>query len=114
MEANEDKYTEAVKLCTKYGLNKFWEALPMHYLTRIGEDGINLSGGQKQLLGLSRALLKRPRLLLLDEPTNNMDKESIDLFWKILEQEKNNMIIIVVTHDDRLGNSGARCLCVPK
>ncbi len=99
------QYNKAVEICTKYGINKFWEALPLHYFTRIGEDGVNLSGGQKQLLGLSRALLKKPKLLLLDEPTNNMDKESIELFWKILEHEKSRIIIIIITHDEKLSTS---------
>jgi len=102
LEATEENFKKAIELCEKLGISEYFNSLPLSYLTRVGEDGINLSGGQRQLVGLCRALFKNPSVLLLDEPTNNMDRKSTSLLWKIIEEEKKNRICIIVTHDDLL------------
>lgn len=99
LEATEANFKKAIELCEKLGVSEYFNSLPLSYLTRVGEDGINLSGGQRQLVGLCRALFKNPKVLLLDEPTNNMDRNSTSLLWKIIENEKKNRICIIVTHD---------------
>lgn len=110
LEATEENFKKAIELCEKLGMSEYFNSLPLSYLTRVGEDGINLSGGQRQLVGLSRALFKNPSVLLLDEPTNNMDKKSSSLFWKIIENEKKNRICIIVTHDDQLAQKADFCV----
>jgi ABC-type multidrug transport system fused ATPase/permease subunit len=50
--------------------------LPLHYKTRVGEEGVRLSVGEKQRLSLARAFLKNAPLLLMDEPTSALDVES--------------------------------------
>jgi len=102
LEATEENFKKAIELCEKLGVSEYFNSLPLSYLTRVGEDGINLSGGQRQLVGLCRALFKNPSVLLLDEPTNNMDRKSTSLLWKVIENEKKNRICIIVTHDDLL------------
>ena len=102
LEATEENFKKAIELCEKLGMSEYFNSSPLSYLTRVGEDGINLSGGQRQLVGLCRALFKNPSVLLLDEPTNNMDRKSTSLLWKIIENEKKNRICIIVTHDDLL------------
>lgn len=99
LEATEENFKKAIELCEKLGMSEYFNSLPLSYLTRVGEDGINLSGGQRQLVGLCRALYKNPSILLLDEPTNNMDRKSTSLLWKIIEEEKKSRICIIVTHD---------------
>jgi ATP-binding cassette subfamily B protein len=88
--------------CNRVEIHKYFGNLPLGLLTRVGEDGVNLSGGQRQLLGLYRALFANPHILLLDEPTNNMDKEAIRFIWELLEQEKHQRICILVTHNEQL------------
>jgi ATP-binding cassette subfamily B protein len=64
----------------------------------VGEEGINLSGGQKQLVALARALYRRPKVLLLDEATSAMDSKTEKFVVELLEKLSANMCIILVTH----------------
>lgn len=59
-----------------------------------------LSGGEKQILALSKVLLKRPNLLILDEPTNHMDLETVEILESALKEFKGS--IILVSHDEEL------------
>ncbi|MBM7636027.1 peptidase domain-containing ABC transporter [Streptococcus saliviloxodontae] len=63
------------------------------------ENGENLSGGQKQKIGIVRALLSNPDVLLLDEATSGLDKESERKVFEHLKIIKNDMIIITIFHD---------------
>jgi len=72
-----------------------------------GEKGIQLSGGQKQKIGLARALYNHPRFLILDEPTSNLDDEGEQLLLKILGQMKQDRCCtcIMVSHKPQLLHS---------
>jgi len=67
--------------------------------TRVGPDGLILSGGQKQIISLARALYKDSNVLILDEPTFALDVENVELVKKIITDLKNKKTIIMVTHD---------------
>jgi ABC-type bacteriocin/lantibiotic exporters, contain an N-terminal double-glycine peptidase domain len=99
LSSERGELEKAINLSNELGITKYFNELPLGFLTKIGEDGINLSGGQRQLLGLCRALYSNPAVLLLDEPTNNMDAKSISLFWEIISREKNRRVSILVTHE---------------
>lgn len=86
------------QFCMDYGFAQYFAQLPQGYLTPVGEDGINLSGGQKQLVALARALYKRPALLLLDEATAAMDKKTESFVLLLLQRLKADMGILMVTH----------------
>ena len=64
----------------------------------IGEGGSGLSGGQRQSIGVARALLHDPTILLLDEPSASMDPESEYQFIKRLEMHIPHKTLLVVTH----------------
>jgi ATP-binding cassette subfamily B protein len=82
----------------KYGFAPFMNSLPQSAMTWVGEEGINLSGGQKQMIALARALYHRPQLLILDEATAAMDRESELFVLHLLKRLKSEMGIIIITH----------------
>jgi ABC-type bacteriocin/lantibiotic exporter with double-glycine peptidase domain len=91
-------FQQAITLCREYGFDKFFETFPQGYLTLLGEEGINISGGQKQLVVLARALFRKPQLLLLDEATSAMDRNTENFILLLLQKLKSEMGILMVTH----------------
>lgn len=96
LEDNEEK--EVIQFCETHGLDRYFAFLPQGYSTIVGEGGINLSGGQKQLLAIARALYKRPKILFLDEPTASMDSYTEDFVINLLHKIKCEMCILMITH----------------
>ena len=66
--------------------------------TLLGEEGVNLSGGQKQIIALARVLYKKPHLLILDEPTSAMDRNTEDYTIKLLKKIQASCAIFFITH----------------
>jgi ATP-binding cassette subfamily B protein len=83
-----------VKTCFINFFNKF----PAGLQTIVGEVGINLSDGQKQLIAIIRALFKQPQLLIIDEATSAMDSEKEKFVIQYLNKIKHKSIIIFITH----------------
>ncbi|AZQ64758.1 peptidase domain-containing ABC transporter [Flammeovirga pectinis] len=102
LSSEPENYEAAVNFCQKIGLHQLIMKLPQDYLTIVGENGINLSGGQKQLVALARALFKKPKVLLLDEFTSAMDSSIEKEVLEILKKEAKNRITILVSHHDEL------------
>ena len=68
----------------------------------VGENGINLSGGQKQKIVLARTFYGNPEIIILDEPTSALDEENTELFFKIIENLKDTKTFIIITHDQKI------------
>lgn len=66
--------------------------------TRVGDKGVNLSGGQRQLLCLARALYRDPKVLLLDEPTASLDAQNEQIVLDVIQKLSNFCITIMVSH----------------
>lgn len=64
----------------------------------LGENGLGLSGGQKQLVALARMTIKDPRVVLLDEPTSNLDQGSENMVINALSGWLGNRTLLVITH----------------
>lgn len=77
--------------------HEFISAFPQGLDTKLGEQGISLSGGQIQRIAIARALLCKPKILILDESTSGLDK---DLEKKVLSNlvALKNQTLIVITH----------------
>ena len=86
------------QLLRQVGLESLLERESEGVDTLIGESHLQLSGGEKQRLGLARALYSNPRLLVLDEPTSALDGLSEENVFALLEHERLNRTIILVTH----------------
>jgi ABC-type bacteriocin/lantibiotic exporter with double-glycine peptidase domain len=96
-EQPED-YQRAVAFCEEKGFGKYFQEFPQSYLTLLGEEGVNLSGGQKQLVVLARALFRQPQILMLDEATSAMDRNTENFILSLLQKSKSEMAILLVTH----------------
>ncbi|MCT3914440.1 peptidase C39 [Elizabethkingia anophelis] len=96
----EDKVndTRLNLLLEDYGFGNFIFSLPQGIETLVGEEGINLSGGQRQLLGWMRALYHEPDFLILDEPTSSLDKESRKFICRLISQLKATKTIFIISH----------------
>ena len=85
-------------------LNLFFKALPDKLNTVVGTNGLNLSGGQKQMISLGRALYKDSEILILDEPSSALDYINTDLVKKVIKSLKNKKTILMVTHESNVFN----------
>ena len=93
--ATEEQILEAAK---NSFANEFIEKLPQGYDTQIGEDGVRLSGGEKQRLSIARAILKKTPLILLDEATSSLDAETESKIQKGLSYLIKNKTTLVIAH----------------
>ncbi len=94
----DDDPKKVVRFCQEFNFEKFIAELPQGYSTLLGEEGINLSGGQKQIIALARALYKNPQLLILDEATSAMDRNTEKFTMNLLSNLKKDIAVIFISH----------------
>jgi len=94
-EATDEEVIAAAKLV---GAHEFIEKLPDGYYTKIGEGGVGLSVGQKQLVAFARALLRDPAILILDEATSSIDPYTDLLIRKAMKTLLKDRTSIIIAH----------------
>ena len=95
LDATDQEVFDAVKLSH---CDEFINKLPNKYETLIGEDGVRLSGGEKQRISIARAMLKKSSIILLDEATSSLDSETETKIQDALKILTKNKTTIVIAH----------------
>lgn len=93
--ASQEEIVKAAKIANAH---KFIMGLPKKYNSVVGERGVKLSVGQKDRVGIARAVLKDPKILILDEPTSNLDPESERLIQESLRKIMKGRTTFIIAH----------------
>lgn len=93
----EPDMEKIVNICDEIGIKNFIEKLPNGFHSYLGENGANLSGGEKQRIAIARALYKDPEILILDEATSSLDSASEEYVQKAVKSlvDKGKTVIII-------------------
>ena len=94
-EATDEEVFNASKMSMS---TDFIEKLENKFKTLIGENGVKLSGGEKQRISIARALLKDSKIILLDEATSSLDSETEEKIQKAIEELTKNKTTVVIAH----------------
>jgi len=94
-DASEEEVRE---VCSRIGLDEFILKMPNKYETKVGEGGILLSNGQKQLIAFARVLLKNPDIVILDEATSSIDSKTEQLIQNCINNQFKDKTCIFIAH----------------
>ena len=94
-EYSDDEIIEAAK---KANIHAFIAGLPEGYDSIVGDQGIKLSGGEKQRIAIARALVRSPEILVLDEATSNLDNESEAIVQESINRVSKTITTFIIAH----------------
>ena len=98
-EINHNKINEILKICA---LEEFVKSKKKGIQTILGEKGSKISGGQRQKIGIARALYFDPKIIILDESTNSLDEKTEEIILNNLITYNNLSCIILITHKKKI------------
>lgn len=96
--SREASQEEIDRVCEIARVDEFFNELPKGYETLLGDDGVKLSGGQRERISLARALLKDADILVLDEATSNLDSNLEKEVQNSIEAMERDYITIAIAH----------------
>ena len=97
--AQPDSSNEEIMQAAKLSMSEeFINNLENGFETKIGENGVKLSGGEKQRLSIARAFLKKSKIILLDEATSSLDSDTEEKIQKAIEELIHDKTTIVIAH----------------
>tara|TARA_B100001142_G_C14342835_1_gene658694 strand:+ start:346 stop:2100 length:1755 start_codon:yes stop_codon:yes gene_type:complete len=89
---------DVIKAAKEIGVHDLIESLPGKYNYIVGERGVTLSTGQRQLIAFLRVYVRNPRIIILDEATSSIDTETEQLLQSVLEKITHNRTLIIIAH----------------
>lgn len=99
---NEINLTKLKKSLVHADIYDFVQKLPRNFNTITGENGVRISGGEKQRIGIARALYNSPEILIFDEPTSSLDKNTEQKVLNTIKKLKKTKTIIIVSHSNTI------------
>ncbi|OWK21030.1 hypothetical protein AJ88_22205 [Mesorhizobium amorphae CCBAU 01583] len=95
----EPDIEKILQICDQLGLRELIDRWPGGLQTHLGENGVRLSGGEKQRLALARALYRDPEILILDEATSSLDSVAEAFVLRVVEDlRRDGKTIVVIAH----------------
>ena len=98
LETNEIDLKKILSLINALNLENFIQNLADGINTKVGERGIQISGGQLQRIGIARAMYNDPNIIILDEATSALDQHNEDLIINLINKFRKDKIILIVSH----------------
>ena len=96
---DSEKLEKAINLSN---LNKFVDSLPQRANTQVGNDGIKISGGERQRIAIARAIYKNSDTIFMDEFSSALDAETEELIFKNLSKEFKQKTLITISHRENI------------
>jgi ABC-type multidrug transport system fused ATPase/permease subunit len=94
-DASEEEVLQALRVA---GISELIEALPDKYDTWVGQHGLRFSGGQRQRLGLARAIVRNPKFLILDEAMSALDRTLEESVRRAIQLQFKDRTLLLITH----------------
>lgn len=107
-----EKPESVLQFVKEYGFETYFNQLPQGLTTILGEEGVNLSGGQRQIIAFARALYKKPQLLILDEATAAMDRNTEQFTINLLQKIKKDCAVFFISHRLNMLKNIADTICI--